>query len=107
MTFMPVMLQSIPWLVTSAVLLGIALAGWRRTRATGALLISIAAGLQILDSIFGMLTLYWTYERSMSYTAIATVSAFVRTGGHLVSSIILIVGLVLLLQRLPTAQPRK
>jgi hypothetical protein len=99
--------QYVPWIVTAAVLGGVAFFGWRRTRVTGALLIAIAACMQILDVGVSALAMYWTIERHTSYSATMTITRFVATGGHLVSSVLLIVGVALLIQRLPTAQPRK
>ena len=103
MPLLSMLIQMLPWAVTAAVMMGIALVGWRRTRATGALLIAVAGGLQILDSVFGSWTTYAMLERHYGYASVG-LYGLLRTVGHLTSSTLLIVGVALLLRRLPTAQ---
>jgi hypothetical protein len=99
------LIQMFPWAVTAAVMMGIALVGWRRTRATGALLIAVAGGLQILDSFVGAWSMSALMERHSGF-ATAGLYGLLRTVGHLTSSTLFIVGVALLIKRLPTVQPR-
>lgn len=95
----------LPWVLTSAVLLGVALVGWRRTRATGALLVAVAALVQILNTSANALSLYWMTSRHESSMA-RGIGTLVLSGGPMVSSVLLIVGVALLMKRLPSAQRR-
>jgi hypothetical protein len=103
MSMTPVV-QNVPWIVAAVVMLGIALAGWRRTRATGALLIVISAALQIVDGVAGTCAMLSLMRRQYSYAAMANMYGLVSSGGHLITSVLFIVGVALLIKRLPTAQ---
>ncbi len=95
-------LTQLPFLVAACVLGGFALWGWRRTGATGALLVAIAAGLQVMHQLFGVWTMTRLYAggaadyaRTMAYYGV------VRSAGALIADVLVIVGFALLLRRLP------
>jgi hypothetical protein len=100
------LVQWLPSIVMSAVMVGVALFGWRRTRATGALLIAIGAAVSLVDDGVGIWQMSLLVSRQMSVTSTATLFAAVRMAGHVTSSVLFIVGVALLLQRLPQARPR-
>jgi hypothetical protein len=96
--------QFLPFMVASCVLAGLALAGWRRTGETGALLIAVASGLRVLHELIGVYNLWrlWNHGPGGSYvTSMAAIGA-VQWAGGLVGTVLLIVGVALLLRRLPT-----
>jgi hypothetical protein len=95
-------LQYLPHLVTTLVLGGIALYGWRRTRATGALIIAVGAAVNVVHYVVWML-LWQTAYRRASYSVLSWIGALQVVGG-LVAAVLFIVGVALLLKRLPSAQ---
>jgi len=106
MALLSMMVQVVPWAITAAVMLGIAIVGWRRTRATGALLIAVGGGLQILESVVGTWSMYALIDRHYGYAQMGVYS-LLRMVGHLTSSTLFIVGVALLIRRLPSAQRRE
>jgi hypothetical protein len=97
-------LSYLPYLVASCVLGGIAIAGWLRTRATGALLIAMACGVRVVHELFGVYNMYrmWTMAaRREEYLRWAAVSGGFHAAGALVADVLFIVGVALLLRRLP------
>ena len=96
-------LQFLPFLVASSVLGGFALWGWRRTGATGALLIAIAAGVQILHQLLGAYQMWriWNRGASASYVSWMTMIGAVQSAGSMISEVLIIVGVALVLRRLP------
>lgn len=96
-------LWQVPFLIASCVLGGFALWGWRRTGATGALLIAVSSGLAVLRALYfawHMMTLYSggaPWSRSMLFGALESLVG-------IIAEVLLIVGVALLLRRLP---PRK
>lgn len=94
--------QHLPFLVCACVLGGFALWGWRRTGATGALLIAIAAGLQALHSLVGIWSMWRMFARGpSSYGAWVAMFGLAQTAGALAADVLFIVGLALVLRRLP------
>lgn len=99
--------QYVPFFVCSCVLGGFALWGWRRSRATGALLIAIAAGLGVLHHAIGVYSMWRMFNRgTASYTSWMTMFGVVQSAGSLVAEVLLIVGVALVLRRLPAATRR-
>src|SRR5262249_27724157 len=94
---------ALPFFVGACVLGGFGLWGWRRTGATGALLIAIGGGLRALrDLLFG-----WHMMRI--YSGAASWKSSVAFGveeqvGAMISEVLVIVGVALLLRRLPAAK---
>jgi hypothetical protein len=70
---------------------------------TGVLLIAIAAGLQVLHQLFGLWTMSLLYTRGVSAAATMGVYGAVRGAGSLVAEVLFIVGVALVLRRLPAA----
>jgi hypothetical protein len=99
-------LQFVPFLVCSCVLGGFALWGWRRSRETGALLIAIAAGLQVLHALVGVYNMWriWNRGPGGSYVSWMTIIGAVQSAGSLIGDVLFIVGVALLLRRLPAQQ---
>jgi hypothetical protein len=98
-------LQYLPHVVTTLVLGAIALQGWRRTRATGALIIAVSAAVNVFHYVVWMV-LWQTAYRRASYSALSWIGALQIVGG-LVAAVLFIVGVALLMKRLPTAQRRE
>jgi hypothetical protein len=100
--------QYVPFLIGSCVLAGFALWGWRRSGATGALLIAIAAGVRVLHELFGVYSMYRMWYREPRAAALQwmTIYGVVQTMGGLIAQVLLIVGVALLLRRLPAKAPR-
>ena len=96
-------LQFLPFLIASGVLGGFALWGWRRSGATGALLIAIAAGLQILHQLLGAYNMWriWNRGSGGSYLSWMTIIGAVQSAGSLIGEVLFIVGVALVLRRLP------
>jgi hypothetical protein len=96
-------LQFLPFLIASGVLGGFGLWGWRRSGATGALLIAIAAGLQILHQLLGAYNMWriWNRGSSGSYVSWMTIIGSVQAAGSLIGEVLFIVGVALVLRRLP------
>ena len=94
----------LPFFIASCVLGGFALGGWRRTGATAALLIAIAAGLRALHEIiavYNMWRLWGGHEPRASYLGWMAAIGVVQFVGSLISELLFIVGVALLLRRLP------
>jgi hypothetical protein len=95
--------QFLPFMVASCVLGGVALAGWRRTGETGALLIAVAAGLRVLHDLVAVWNLWrlWNQGSRASYLTWLTAINAVQWVGGLIGAVLLIVGAALVLRRLP------
>ena len=95
--------QFVPFFLCSCVLGGFALWGWRRTGATGALLIAIAAGLRVLHELVGVYNIWriWNRGPSGSYVSWMTILGVVQSAGSLIGDVLFIVGVALVLRRLP------
>jgi hypothetical protein len=96
-------LQYIPHVIAAIVLGAIALIGWRRTRATGALLIAISAAVEIVHYGMWIFVMQAMYRRGASYASWGWLSAMLGAGG-LVGVVLFIVGVALLIKRLPDAR---
>ncbi|HEX9104294.1 MAG TPA: hypothetical protein VF997_18920 [Polyangia bacterium] len=94
--------QYLPFLIASCVLGGFALWGWRRSGATGALLIAIAAGLRVLHELAGVYGMWRIWSRGLSNGAqSAAIFGVAQSVGALVADVVFIVGVALVLRRLP------
>jgi hypothetical protein len=92
----------LPFCACSGVLLGLALWGWRRTGATGALLIAIAGGLGVLHQAFGLYGLWRMFhEGPAPYGRWVAMTGAAQSGGALIADVLVIVGVALLLRRIP------
>ncbi len=97
--------QYIPFLVCSCVLGGFALWGWRRTGLTGALLVVIAAALRVMHELFGVYGMWRLWNGGPSrYGQFVTLYGAAQSVGALVADVLVIVGLALILRRLPVAK---
>jgi hypothetical protein len=95
-------LSYLPFLMCSGVLLGFALWGWRRSGETGALLIAIAAGLQILHSLVGVYGMWRLWSRGTGdYAARMAIFSMAQSAGSFIAAVLIIVGVGLVLRRLP------
>jgi hypothetical protein len=95
----------LPFLVCTCVLGGFALWGWRRSASTGALLIAIGCGVRALGEvgyIWQLSRLYTSGPASYGRTAILF-GPFTAVGG-VIADFLFIVGLALILRRLPAAK---
>jgi len=94
---------ALPFFVCACVLGGFAIWGWRRTRATGALLIAVGAGVRASrDIVFAwhMMQIYGgraSWRMSIPFTV-------VEHTGSLIAEVLIIVGLALILRGLPAAK---
>ena len=97
-----------PLFVCTCVLGGIALWGWRRSASTGALLIAIGCGVRAIGHVG------WVWQMSRLYTggpssygaSMMMFGAFETVSG-IVTNVLFIVGLALILRRLPSkAKPK-
>jgi hypothetical protein len=97
--------SQLPFWACSCVLAGFALWGWRRTGATGALLIAIAAGLRLLGELAQFVELLRLYHAADS-TIVRTMTIFgsFQATDALVTNVLFIVGVALILRRLPAAK---
>jgi hypothetical protein len=94
----------VPFLVASCVLSGFALGGWRRSGATGALLVASGAGVRVLHQLFGVYSTYQLYAQGPSraeYLQRAALYGAFQTVGAILADVLVIVGVALLLRRLP------
>jgi hypothetical protein len=96
--------QYVPFLVASCVLGGFALWGWRRSGATGALLIALAAGSQVMHELLGVFNMWRIWNRGPGDGWQLTVLGVVQSAGALVADVLFIVGVALVLRRLPARQ---
>ena len=92
----------VPFFVCSCVLGGFALWGWRRSGETGALLIAIGCGVRVL----GHVAYVWQMARlygggPSSYAQSMMVFGVFQSAGGLIADVLFIVGLALILRRLP------
>ncbi len=95
----------IPFLVTTLVLAGFAVWGWRRSAATGALLIAIACGVRVLGQLVSVYQLAQISRMSTAeYGRMAMLFGVFHSIGALTADVLLIVGLALILRRLPAAK---
>jgi hypothetical protein len=95
-------LAYVPFFVCSCVLGGFALWGWRRSGETGALLIAIAAGLEVLHQVFGVYGMWNIWNRTASnYVYKLGVFSVAQSAGSFVANVLFIVGVALVLRRLP------
>jgi hypothetical protein len=99
------LLQYVPHVIAAIVLGAIALIGWRRTRATGALLIAVSAAVEIVHYGLWIVVMQVMYSRGHSYASWGWLSAMLGAGG-LVAVVLFIVGVALLIKRIPDAQRR-
>jgi hypothetical protein len=96
-------LSQLPFLVASCVLGGFAIWGWRRSGLTDALLIAIAAAVQLLHQLFGIWTMTRLYsDGPAAYGRMMMLYGVFRSAGALIADVLFIVGVALLLRRLPT-----
>ena len=94
--------MQLPFLVCTCVIGGFALWGWRRSASTGALLIAIGCGVRLL----GHVAYVWQMARlygggPSSYAASMMVFGVFQSAGGLIADVLFIVGLALILRRLP------
>ena len=92
----------LPLFVCTCVLGGIAVWGWWRTRVIGALLIAISCGVRMLGHVayaWQMMRLYGSGPKRYGETAMA-LGVFESATG-IVTNVLFIVGLALILRRLP------
>jgi hypothetical protein len=95
-------LSQLPFLVATCVLGGFAIWGWRRTGQTGALLIAIGAAVQVLHQLLWVWSLTRMYADGVAnYARTMTVYGMMRSVGGLTAEVLFIVGVALLLRRLP------
>ena len=94
--------QYVPFFVCSCVLGGFALWGWRRTGATGALLIAISAGLGVVHEALGVYSMWRIFNRGPgSPMGFMTLLGMAQSAGSLIAEVLFIVGVALVLRRLP------
>jgi hypothetical protein len=102
MGFLLASVQYVPFFICACVLGGFALWGWRRSGATGALLVAIAAGVRVLHQLVGVYSMSRLYGGGVgSYASHAMFYGAFQSAGALISDVLLIVGVALLLRRLP------
>ncbi|HEX6838835.1 MAG TPA: hypothetical protein VF334_19790 [Polyangia bacterium] len=95
-------LTQIPFLVSTLVLAGFALWGWRRSAATGALLIAIACGVRVLGQLVSVYQMAQLGRVSAAeYGRMAMLFGLFHSAGALIADVLFIVGLALILRRLP------
>jgi hypothetical protein len=92
----------LPFAVGSCVLGGFALWGWRRSGATGALLIAVAAGLQVLHALFGVYQIWSSFAHGLGGVGRMALLMAAMSAGSFVSQVLFIVGVALVLRRLPS-----
>ncbi|HXU69097.1 MAG TPA: hypothetical protein VN947_07195 [Polyangia bacterium] len=93
-------IDALPFFVAACVLCGLAVWGFRRTGQTGALVIAVGAGVRALRD------LVFTWHMMEMYSGrtpwrMALQFAIVEQVGALISEVLIIVGVALLLRRLP------
>jgi hypothetical protein len=93
-------LWQLPFLICSCVLGGLAIWGWRRTGMTGALLIAVACGIRVMDELVAGWHMMRLYSGAAQWRLSIWFGAFERFGA-LIADVLLIVGVALLLRRLP------
>jgi len=104
MSWMFASIQYVPFLVASCVLGGFAVWGWRRSGATGALLVAIGAGVRVLHQLIGVYAMYRVYAHGPGDSRhLGTMALYggMQAAGAVVADVLLIVGVALLLRRLP------
>jgi hypothetical protein len=95
-------LTQLPYFVCTCVLGGFALWGWRRSGTTGPLLIIIACGVRVLGHVAYVWQMARLYRGGMSsYAQTAMVLGAFGSAGGLIADVLVIVGLALILRRLP------
>ncbi len=95
-------LAYVPFFVCSCVLGGFALWGWRRSGATGALIIAIAAGLEALHQVVGVYTMWHIWNRTTGdYALRLGIFSAAQSAGSFIANVLFIVGVALVLRRLP------
>jgi hypothetical protein len=95
----------LPFFVCTCVLGGFAIWGWRRSASTGALLIAIACGVRVL----GHLAYVWQMSRLYAegpsrYAQSLMVFGIFQSAGGIIADVLVIVGLALVLRRLPAVK---
>ena len=98
-------LTQLPFLVATCVLGGFALWGWRRSASTGALVIAIGCGVRVLGqlvSVYQMAQL--SRMTAAEYGRMAMLLGAFHSVGGLIADVLVIVGLALILRRLPAAK---
>jgi hypothetical protein len=95
-------LTQLPFFVCTCVLGGFALWGWRRSAATGALLIALACGVRVIGHVAYVWQMARLYRGGPSdYARSAMVFGAFQSAGGLIADVLVIVGLALILRRLP------
>jgi len=92
----------LPYFVCTCVLGGFALWGWRRSGTTGPLLIAIACGVRVIGHVAYVWQMAQLYRGGPSgYAQTAMVFGAFQSAGGLIADVLVIVGLALILRRLP------
>jgi hypothetical protein len=105
MGMMYAVVQFLPYTILESVLLAIAIIGYKRTRANGALLIAVAAGMQILYGVFGAWSMWSLMMGGPGNYSMVALRTSVQGVGHLIAGVLIVVGVALLLRRLPQRRP--
>ena len=102
MGWMLASIQYLPHLICSGVLGGIAIAGYRRTQATGLLLIAMACGVRLVHQSVGVYNMWrlWNHRSAAAYGLYMTGIAAFQSAGALIADVLFIVGVALLIRRL-------
>src|SRR5437899_10177508 len=104
MGWIPGLFRFLPYLVASCVLGGIAIAAWRRTRTTGALLIAIACGVRVVHESAGIYYMWRLVSDSVSRASVyMTLYSAFQSAGAITADVLLIVGVALVLRRVAPA----
>ena len=94
--------MQLPFLVCTCVIGGFALWGWRRSASTGALLIAIGCGVRLLGHVAYVWQMARLYGGGPSaYAQWMVVFGVFQSAGGLIADVLFIVGLALILRRLP------
>ena len=93
----------LPFFVAACVLGGFALWGWRRTRATGALVIAVGAGVRALRDLLFAWHMMQVYSGRAPWKS-SLMFGIEEQVGAIVSEVLIIVGVALVLRRLPAAK---
>jgi hypothetical protein len=102
---LPLILPQVPFFVCTCVLGGFALWGWRRSASTGALLIVIACGVRVLGHVAYVWQMSRMYAGGPSgYAQTAMIFGAFNSAGGIIADVLVIVGLALILRRLPAAK---
>jgi hypothetical protein len=95
-------LWQLPFFICSCVLGGFALWGWRRSGANGALLVAIGCAVRVVHELVGVYQMTRLYAGgASSYARTAMWYGAFQSVGALIADVLFIVGVALLLRRLP------